>query len=484
MRKIIILSITLLIISYISNAQTIKTVGGIGSNYSTLKIAFDSINAGKVVGDIVLQITSNTTESASAVLNASGSGSANYTSLLIYPTVSNLKIEGTLASTLIDLNGADNVTIDGRVNQTGSLSLVISNLESASSSARTIRFINSAENNTIQYCAIKGSTSSTGAGVIFFSTSTAGNGNTNNTIQYCNLTHAGSVRASNMIYSNGTASRQNKNITIKSNNFYDFLSPLRYSYGINLVANSDFWNIEGNSFYETSTFIPSAANEYSAIRLYTSDANNFEVRNNYIGGQSPECGGGSWTVKSSYGHYFRAILIRNSDVDLTTIEANQIRNFNYITSFYDPWDGINVYSGKVNITGNKIGDTTGTGSISVTATNPYLTSNLSGSTIGSVTIVGGGSGFAAPPTISFVGGGGSGATATAVLTDSVISSIIITNAGTGYTSSPEVRINGYGATHSTVHAIWLRTQSNVEVKNNLIGSIKTIGSSYYAFGIE
>jgi len=72
------------------NAQTTKTVGNTGANYSTLKLAFDAINTGNITGAITLQVIASTTETASAKLNASGSGSANYTSVTIYPTVKDL----------------------------------------------------------------------------------------------------------------------------------------------------------------------------------------------------------------------------------------------------------------------------------------------------------------------------------------------------------------------------------------------------------
>jgi hypothetical protein len=85
-----------------------------------LKDAFDKINDGTHTGVIEFRINASTTETASAVLNGSGSGSANYTSLTIYPTVTGIIITGNLAASLIDLNGADNVTFDGRVNATGS----------------------------------------------------------------------------------------------------------------------------------------------------------------------------------------------------------------------------------------------------------------------------------------------------------------------------------------------------------------------------
>jgi hypothetical protein len=70
-----------------SFAQITKTVGNTGADYTTLKAAFDAINNGTLTGSITLQIIANTTEASSAVLNASSSGSANYSAVLIYPTI-------------------------------------------------------------------------------------------------------------------------------------------------------------------------------------------------------------------------------------------------------------------------------------------------------------------------------------------------------------------------------------------------------------
>lgn len=117
----------LLSLSSAGYSQITKTVGATGADYATLKLAFDAVNSGTLTGTITLQVIDNTTETASAVLNASGTGSASYTSIQIYPTVTNKTISGNLNGPIIDLNGADNVVIDGRVNQTGTKNLTISN---------------------------------------------------------------------------------------------------------------------------------------------------------------------------------------------------------------------------------------------------------------------------------------------------------------------------------------------------------------------
>jgi hypothetical protein len=69
--------------------------------------------------------------------------------------------------------------------------------------------------------------------------------------------------------------------------------------------------------------------------------------------------------------------------------------------------------------------------------------------IKSITIVNGGSGYTVAPTVSFIGGGGSGAVATATITNGRVSSIILANdeimgtkMGSNYTSVPTIVFTG------------------------------------------
>ena len=98
------------------NAQVAVSSGGSVPNasYSTLKGAFDQVNSGFHTGIINITITGNTSESASAILKASGTGSASYSSLSIQPSGGPWTISGAFNSTgLIVLDGANNVKIDG-----------------------------------------------------------------------------------------------------------------------------------------------------------------------------------------------------------------------------------------------------------------------------------------------------------------------------------------------------------------------------------
>jgi hypothetical protein len=60
--------------------------------------------------------------------------------------------------------------------------------------------------------------------------------------------------------------------------------------------------------------------------------------------------------------------------------------------------------------------------------------------LSSVTLTGTGSGYTSVPTVSIIGGGGTGATATAELVNGQVVAITVTNGGRGYTSAPRVVI--------------------------------------------
>ncbi len=70
-----------------------------------------------------------------------------------------------------------------------------------------------------------------------------------------------------------------------------------------------------------------------------------------------------------------------------------------------------------------------------------------------VTVTNGGTGYTAAPTVNLTGGGGSGATAVAVLDGDKVSAINITSPGTGYTSAPTVGFTGGAGSGAAAAAI-------------------------------
>ncbi len=360
-------------IRYMLPVEVIATNGNLHASYPTLKNAFDKINDGTHRGDVTVQINGNTVETVSAVLNASGSGSADYVSVNIYPTITGLSISGNLTTPLINLNGADNVTIDGRVNATGATQdLTITNTSTSSvAGTSTIRLINNATNNYVKYCNVKGSESVTTSGVIFFSTATATAGNNNNTIDNNNITNAANAsRPVNAIFSSGTLGRENNGNIISNNNIYDFLKNGTASNGIFLSSNTTACSITGNSFYETTSFVPTGAVTYCAIQVNNTSGTGFVISDNYIGGSSALCGGTAWTKTNNNNNVFNAIYLNVGTAIASSVQNNTIKNFDWRNSGTAAWTGINAIAGNVNIgtiTGNTIGESTGNSSITVTS---------------------------------------------------------------------------------------------------------------------
>jgi len=86
-------------------------------------------------------------------------------------------------------------------------------------------------------------------------------------------------------------------------------------------------------------------------------------------------------------------------------------------------------------------------------TNGTITST-SVSTVNSITLGSGGTGYTSAPTVTVnLDGGGSGATATATISGGAVTAITITNPGSGYTSAPTVTISGGGGSGATAAAV-------------------------------
>lgn len=358
-------------IEYTPPVKVIASAGTTEAYYSNLKGAFDQINEGKHQGAIDIYIQESVVETSAAVLNASGSGNANYASVYIRPTNTGISISGDIATPLIDLNGADNVTIDGRVNATGStVDMLIHNASTSSASGiSTIRLINDAQSNTIKYCTVKGAETKSVGGVIYFATSNSHYGNDDNIIEYNNITSSTDAnRPKNIIYSEGTSGKDNSGNIIRNNNIYDFFKHSSASSGIYLSNNTTEWTIEANSFYETTSYAATSAVTFNVIKILNLSGQDFAINDNYIGGSAPLCGGSAWTKTSSANNLFYGMYIQVGNSTASSIQNNTIKNISWSNSGSADWNAINVVNGTVNIgtiTGNTIGAATGTGSITV-----------------------------------------------------------------------------------------------------------------------
>jgi CSLREA domain-containing protein len=199
-----LLTMFILALGTFASAQNV-TVNPGGGSYATLQAAFDAINAGTHTGAVTVEIVGDTTETATAALNASGTGSASYTSVVITPSGGPRTVSGSLTGAIIKLNGADNVTIDGRIKGAGR-NLTVSNASIVAASA-----------------------------AIWVSSTGAGAGATNNVIR--NLEVAGGVTNTNAVATfgiimSGPAISVTSNGPDNDNNQFIFNRVIRARYGI------------------------------------------------------------------------------------------------------------------------------------------------------------------------------------------------------------------------------------------------------------
>jgi hypothetical protein len=263
-------------------AQTVTVAGSTGADgagYTTLKAAFDALNAttSQTGNNITITVSGTTTEAASAILNKPSLG--NWTSLKITGSGA-ASVTGNLAAAVIDLNGVSNVTIDGTF---GGGSLTISNTSTGSATTSTIRFINDASSNTITNSTIMGSGTSVTLGTIFFSTGTA-TGNINNTIANNTITAAGSNLPVNGIFSLGTSATIFNSGTISGNNISDYFSASLVSSGINLSATNSGnsgWTITNNRLFQTATRTFTTSNTHNGI--FVGAGSGYTISGNIIG---------------------------------------------------------------------------------------------------------------------------------------------------------------------------------------------------------
>jgi hypothetical protein len=235
------------------SAQNVTVSPGAGS-YATLAASFDAINAGTHTGAITVGIVGDTAETAVATLNSSGTGSANYTSVVVKPSGGARTISGTSASNngLINLNGVDNLTIDGSLSGGNDRSLTITNNEPTDSIViwmKSVSASNGSNNNTVKNCIINGApgpNSRTVAGILTGSGITLGNDaeapNSNNTIRNNWI-----YRVQNSLYlRGGTGANADLNWAVVDNELGSTVPDDKNIFRGMFIGNSENFTISGN----------------------------------------------------------------------------------------------------------------------------------------------------------------------------------------------------------------------------------------------
>jgi hypothetical protein len=338
-------------------AQNVSVSGASSGNgsYTDLKSAFSAINAGTQTGaTISVNILANTTETASAVLNAGA-----WNNLSIIPSGGGSRtVSGNIAGPLVDLNGADKVYIDG-LNASGN-SLTFSNVHTGNLTTSTIRLMSDATSNTITNCSILGSSTSSLLGTVVF-TLAGSVGNINNIISSCSIGSAGSNPPANCIFSIGNSGFMNSNNSILNCSIYDYFHMSEHSTGITLSGFNESWKLDGNRFYQTAVrnYTIYQSNYQTAVRV--TSGNSYTLSNNIIG-YSSASSTGTYVLNTSTSNIqnckFIGIDLTLGTSSVTTVQANTITAFS-MGGDNSEFSAIKFAGGNLNISSNVIGGTSG-----------------------------------------------------------------------------------------------------------------------------
>lgn len=354
------------------------------TTYSNLRLAFAAVNDGTHQGAITIDITSSpSADNNTAVLNASGMGAANYTTVLVRPsgTPGTRTISGTInAGPLVDLNGADSVTFDGR-NADG-YGLTLTNQSAASTAGTsTVRFVGDATGNTLVELILLGrSTCAAGTlcGTVLFG-SGGSTGNDGNTISHCTLANDGTTTtdlvAQALVSIGGAANLDlhNSGNVVEHCLIHDFFMPAG-SRGIHLGAGNHAWTIANNRFFQGDERTTATANSTHHI-LHIGPGSHAEAGGHLIEGNvlghATAVGTGVWALSGS-SNRFRAIHLDvsnaapRSTIRHNTMAGIQTHSTASGTGGTSPSTLVHVEHGQVDILHNLIGHADTTGNITLT----------------------------------------------------------------------------------------------------------------------
>jgi hypothetical protein len=329
------------------SAQNVSVAGSIAvdGTYATLGAAFTAINGGaQTNASITVSITGNTTEPATATLNAN-----DWKSLSIIPSGS-YSISGNVPNALINLYGATNVIIDG-LNAGGNL-LTINN--AATGATSTILFNNDCKNIVVQNCAILGSASANNSGTLLFGTSSlAGNGNDLIRIKSCTIDASSGGNPVNGIYSGGsvTPGKENSTDSILNSSIANFFNATLISSGVSLGKGNTDWTISGCRFYQAAPRTYTSGLIHTAIQVLSGNAHS--ITNNIIG-YATAAGTGVYAMTSPVGARFIGIELSVKTITASSVQGNTITAITLATASGVSSDngvlcGIKIDSGSVNI---------------------------------------------------------------------------------------------------------------------------------------
>jgi hypothetical protein len=451
--------------------------GADGAAYANLGAAFTAISAADQTGKTI-SVTLNQAaivETASAVLTNKG-----WTSLTITPGIAGVTVSGAVDGALIKLDGAKNVTIDGRIGGAGSTKdLTISNTSISTAATQTILMINDAKSNTIKHAIVKGTNSATVSGTISITTGLV-DGNDNNTIDNCDICDGPTMPVCPIFLGGSSATIINDGTIITNCNIYNYMNTgaSTVAAGIYIPSFCNSTTVENNRFFWTTPMVPTAASTFYGM-IVRGDLSS--VKNNVVGYAdrngtgiaqigSPTVGVKFIGIQTNGGGSFEGIsTVANNTVAGVEINSNQGGDVNagVVVCYYTPA----LAGSYINYTANTAKDVKLTYN-GTPATSVYwnlvgmlsMGSNcvLKDNSISNLTVVG-----ATLTNKCYVRGISVGGGSATVLYTTEISHNTISNLVSGDINSTGVN-NGYG--------IQCASQSNVTIERNNIFNIASLNS--------
>lgn len=359
---------------------------GVSQTYPTITAAAQDLNALGVSGPVTFILkdvlyNAGLGEVFPIVMNSYIGSSATNT-VTIRPDAGIYAIvENTSANSNFDLNGINNLILDGRPGGTGGFTsgnnLIISNSNAA---GMAIRFNNEASSNRILYCDLRSNNitapGTINAGVISFGASSGLNGNDNNTLKFCDIhevTGGNPTIAISSIGSVASVAANNDNNVIDSCNIYNFFNPTLATAAIYIGANNSAWTINANKFYQTTGVTTTGVQTHRVIWITPNvaaltSASGFIITNNFIGGNAAN-GTGTYTMAGTTVNQFFGMDISVGLGATTLVQNNTITNFSYTSGFTGNGTyGINIANGNANVFNNLFGSTTINGAFTFTTT--------------------------------------------------------------------------------------------------------------------
>ncbi|MBK8955134.1 MAG: T9SS type A sorting domain-containing protein [Saprospiraceae bacterium] len=368
--------------SLYSQVDVISSGGTPMASYTTLSAAFLAINSGTHTGTITVNITANTTEPVSgAILNASGAGAADYTSILVKPSggaARTISGAATAGLALVQLNGADNVTFDG-LNTGGNSLTIVNTTVSATSGTSTIHLQTDATFNIFTNLTVNGSGTmpvGTNGGNFWFGASSTSTGQDNNLISNCKIGPNGTNWNSKGIYSNGTSTTFNNSDNVVTNcEIFDYFGVTTQSAGIYITTASSAWTITNNKFYQTVSKTQTTGAIHAAIQIGSTNVDGCVITGNTIGYANAAGTGNYMYVGASTSSRMVGIyLSSHGTANKTIISNNFIQNISLsgilgTTTTTSAFIGIQISSGWADCNNNTVGSSDGSKTILITNSN-------------------------------------------------------------------------------------------------------------------